>query len=226
MTAADSFPAVQTAPGSTNVPIASYPASTPSPSADSAKVAADLVASFNAAIANKDYAGIAGLFLPDGYWRDHLALTWDYRTLKTPAIQAFLEGAAASRDGFRLKKVEVDSSAPHRAPKVLALGPGSCVHFFVRVETVLGEGLGLVQAVERDGAWKIFTLYTGLRELKGHEEGTFHQRPVGVEHGGIPGRTNWADRRKLAAEYKDGSEPAVFILGELHQLPTRRLLLY
>lgn len=224
MTVANSFPAVQTAPGSVNIPIAPYPASTTSSSADANKVAADLTSSLNAAIEKKDYAAISNLFLEDGFWRDHLALTWDFHTIKAPAIQQFLEKAATSADGFRLKKVEVDASAAHRAPKVQGLGPGSCVHFFIRVETVLGQGPGLVQAVERDGKWKIFTLYTSLRELKGHEEGTYHRRPVGVKHGGIPGRTNWAERRQLAADYQDGSEPAVFILGELLSEHCRSLL--
>lgn len=216
---ASSFPTVHTAPGAVNIPVAKYPASTSSSSlsaADAAKAAAGLTASINTAIANRDYRAVASLFLEDGFWRDHLALTWDFRTVQGhAAIQQFLEAAAASADGFRLRKVEVDSSAPHRAPSVQALGPGSCVSFWVRVETAVGQGLGLVQAVERDGSWKIFTLYTSLRELRGHEEQTYARRPVGVKHGDIPGRVNWADRRRLAADYKDGSEPAVFVLGEL-----------
>lgn len=209
-----SFPTVQVAPGSVNIPIATYPSPAKSNPSDVSKIAAQIAASINGALSHKDYRAISNLFVDGGFWRDHLALTWEFRTVQGPtAILGFLEKAGASSDGFRLTKVEVDDSAPHRAPKVIPAGSGPGVHFFIRVETALGTGQGLVHAVEQDGAWKLFTLYTSLRELKGHEEQTYSRRPVGVEHGDIPGRTNWADRRKLASEYKDGSEPAVFILG-------------
>ena len=204
------FPTVHIAPGSVNVPIATFPAAPKTPPSDVNQIAQEIVATANDAIAKKDYSALSNLFLETGFWRDHLALTWDFRTVQGPsAIRQFLENAASSPGGFRLTKLEVDGSAPHRAPKIH--GPG--VHFFVDVETVAGRGQGVVHAVEDHGKWKIFTLYTSLRELKGHEEQTYARRPVGVEHGGIPGRTNWADRRRLAADFKDGSEPAVFILG-------------
>lgn len=210
-------PSVQTAPGSFNIPIATFPAPSKSTTIDVSKVAADITASINAAIGNKDYDALSKLFIDTGYWRDHLALTWEFRTAQGHGpILKLLERAAGSKDGFRLVKVEVDDSVPHRAPKVQALDvartvPG--VHFFVRVETVVGRGAGVVHAVEENGVWKLFTLYTSLRELKGHEERTYKRRPAGVEHGGIPGRMNWAERRKMEVDFKDGSEPAVFIVG-------------
>lgn len=210
-------PSVQTAPGSFNIPIATFPVPAKSTAIDVNKVAADITTSINAAIANKDYSALSKLFTETGYWRDHLALTWEFRTAQGhgPILQ-LLQKAAGSKDGFRLVKVEVDDSVPHRAPKVQALDPQKTVpgvHFFVRVETVVGRGVGVVHAVEENGVWKLFTLYTSLREIKGHEERTYKRRPAGVEHGGIPGRMNWAERRQLEVDFKDGSEPAVFIVG-------------
>lgn len=210
-------PSVQTAPGSFNIPVATFPAPSKNPPSNVSKVAADITTSINAAIAQKDYRALSSLFIGTGYWRDHLALTWEFRTAQGPgSILRLIEQAAGSKDGFRLVKVEVDDSAPHRAPKVQPLDPEGTVpgvHFFIRVETVVGRGVGVVHAVEENGVWKLFTLYTSLRELKGHEERTYKRRPAGVEHGGIPGRTNWAERRKLEVDFKDGSEPAVFIVG-------------
>ena len=210
-------PSVQTAPGPFNIPVATFPPPSKPTAIDVNKVAEDVTASINTAIGKNDYSALSKLFIETGYWRDHLALTWEFRTAQGhgPILQ-LLQRAAGSKDGFRLVKVEVDGSAPHRAPKVQALDPQRTVpgvHFFIRIETVVGRGVGVVHAVEDNGTWKLFTLYTSLRELKGHEERTYKRRPVGVAHGGIPGRMNWAERRKLEVNFGDGSEPAVFIVG-------------
>ena len=52
-----------------------------------------------------------------------------------------------------------------------------------------------------------------LESLTGHEERVGAARPLGVQHGGMPGRKNWLDRRKDEAEYTDG-DPDVLIIGE------------
>ena len=59
----------------------------------------------------------------------------------------------------------------------------------------------------------IFTLFTTLNDITGHEEATGFNRPKGVEHGGHMNRKNWAERRQHDFEFKD-KEPAVMILGE------------
>jgi hypothetical protein len=103
-----------------------------------------------------------------------------------------------------------------RAPKfapVDADGEVIGVQFFLTIDTVHGTGQGLVRLVEEAGNWKVFTLYTRLEELKGHEQNIFDRRPVGAEHGGKPGRSNWADKRAEAIDYADGSEPAVLVVG-------------
>ncbi|PKS07410.1 hypothetical protein jhhlp_006013 [Lomentospora prolificans] len=209
---------LRTVPGSVNIPVAKFP-TTPNKTApaDVSKIAADLVSSFNEAVESGDYQAIADLFVENGFWRDHFALTWNFRTVNGPSnIASFLKEAAKSRDGFRLKKIEIDNSSKTRAPTFTAIdGPGETfgIQTFLNVDTAIGKGRGITRFVEVGGKWKIFTLYTSLRELNGHEEGTYHNRPAGVEHGGKPGRKNWAERRAAAADFDDGSEPAVFILG-------------
>ncbi|KAJ4317092.1 hypothetical protein N0V84_007545 [Fusarium piperis] len=209
---------MRTVPGSINIPVAKFPAPSKTPtSSDPQEVATVLVESINQAVQKHDYPALARLFTDDGYWRDHLALSWVFRTVQGPsAILEFLKTAAGSKDGFRLKSISIDTSSAVRSPKTIPID-GLATVFGVQlsftIETALGTGQGLARAVEHNGEWKIFTLYTRLQEFKGYEEAINEHRPKGVEHGGKPGRKNWAQRRAAAANFEDGSEPAVLIIG-------------
>ncbi|KAM0433519.1 hypothetical protein ACHAPT_004399 [Fusarium lateritium] len=209
---------MRTVPGSINIPVAKFPAPSKTPaSSDPQQVAAALIDSVNRAVQKHDYPALARLFTDDGYWRDHLALSWVFRTVQSPsAILEFLKNCGSSKDGFRLKSISIDSSSSVREPKTVPIdGPATVfgVQFFFNIETALGTGQGLARAVEHNGEWKIFTFYTRLQEFKGYEEAINEHRPKGVEHGGKPGRKNWAQRRAAAANFEDGSEPAVLIIG-------------
>lgn len=211
-------------PGSINITAAEFPqAVKPVKPIQPSEIAADFVSTFNTALQRKNLLDVSLLFLEGGFWRDHLALTWQLRTLQGPArIYDFLKGAATSKDGFRIKKIDVDSSNAVRAPRLAPVdadGEVIGVQFFLTIDTAIGTGQGLVRLVEEAGTWKIFTLYTRLEELKGHEEAIYDNRPRGVEHGGKPGRQNWADRRAAALDYTDGSEPAVVVVGRSTQIP-------
>ncbi|KAH7121570.1 hypothetical protein EDB81DRAFT_814098 [Dactylonectria macrodidyma] len=212
---------MRTVPGSVNIPVAKFPSApkvtSTTAAVDAAQVAASFIDSFNQALDKRDYAALSQLFVDDGYWRDHLALSWVFRTVKSPPrIQEFLQSCAASKDGFRIKKLAVDGTTTVRAPKIVpidASGNVPGVQFFATVETVIGTGVGLVRLVEQGSQWKIFTLYTRLEELRGYEEAINERRPKGAEHGGKPGRKNWADKRALAANFGDGSDPSVLVVG-------------
>lgn len=222
---------MRTVPGSINIPVAKFPAPSKTPaSSDPQEVASALVENINQAVQKHDYPALARLFTDDGYWRDHLALSWVFRTVQGPsAILDFLKSAAGSKDGFRLKSISIDNSSAVRSPKTIpidGLATVFGVQFFFKIETALGTGQGLARAVEHNGEWKIFTLYTRLQEFKGYEESINEHRPKGVEHGGKPGRKNWAQRRAAAANFEDGSEPAVLIIGKSnHMLVPKHLIL-
>ena len=71
-----------------------------------------------------------------------------------------------------LSNFELDQSVPPRlenpAPAV-----GSCIFAYFLFETKIGRGRGIVNLVPADdsgSAWKAYTFYTSLQELKGHEE--------------------------------------------------------
>lgn len=196
--------------GSVNIPLGEYPANSTNKSVDAAKVAEDIVSRLNEALKKNDNAAFASLFLSDkSYWRDHLALSWDLRTVKgSSSIQKYLESKKVA-----LQNVKVDGSTRNRSPKygpIDAWGDVNGIQFFINIETEIGRGNGFINLAEENGVWKIFTLYTLLTELKGHEEPLRHRRTKGVKHGGDPARKNWKERRDAEKEEID---PTVLIIG-------------
>ncbi|KAF2107969.1 hypothetical protein BDV96DRAFT_531419 [Lophiotrema nucula] len=199
-------------PGSVNIPLGDFPATATSTSVDASQVAQDLISNLNDALANQYFSAVTDLFLDENsYWRDHLALSWDLRTLKgRKSIWEYLQGSKTP-----VTKIEVDASAANRAPAVGpidAYGDVQGIQFYITFETEIGRGRGTVRLAEADGEWKIFTLATHLGELKGFEESVGKRRTKGVQHGGNPDRKNWRETREADAEF-EGSEPKVLILG-------------
>ncbi|OAA34327.1 flavin-containing monooxygenase [Metarhizium rileyi] len=212
-----SAPTVHALPGSSNIPPTQFPAPEAVGHVDPCVEAERIVGLLNSSFSDTTFQTTEQIFAKQGYWRDHLMLSWSFRTVQGPAtIGAFLNECAKSRDGFRIKHIAVDQSGATRQPSVSSLdgeGKVSAITAFLCVETVLGLGEGLIRLAREGGSWKIFTIYTSLRSLKGHPANTFSSRPHGVDHGEQTGRRNWADRRASAIDYSDGNEPAVLILG-------------
>lgn len=212
-------------PGSVNIPVAHFPvACTKGLPIDPERVASRLVESFNLALAQRDFRKVSTLFDDSGFWRDHLAVSWQLRTVRgREAIVKFLEGCSISRDGVRLRKVSVDRSSSVRSPKVCALdGPGEVqgIQFFFVAETAHGSGVGIARLALQNDTWKVFTFFTALQELKVHPELRGHHRPKGAEHGGHPDRKNWAEKRAESSSYADGGEPSVIIIGADSSYPS------
>lgn len=209
---------MRTVPGSFNIDVAKFPSvNLPAGVVDAAKVASDLVEAVNQALQKSDYKTLSSYFVQTGYWRDHLALTWTFRTIHSPPlILDFLQSSSGSRDGFRLKEITVDCSSGAKSPKVAPLdaaGDVTGVQFFITLKTAIGAGSGLIKLVHEGGNWQIFTLYTRLEELQGYEEPINVRRSRGVQHGGNPGRKNWAERRQAEADFTSGN-PTVLVLGK------------
>ncbi|KAL1876875.1 hypothetical protein VTK73DRAFT_9105 [Phialemonium thermophilum] len=199
-------------PGSINVPIPkSWPATAGDTSIDPAAVSAKIIDSFGAALAKKDYKAIAELFAEDGFWRDHLALSWDLRTVKgRDAIVARLE-----ETGAPLTSVTIDTTSAWRAPRFNYFDGHDRfqgIQFCLKIDTHVGSGRGLVRLIDVQGTWKVWTFYTVLTTLRGFEEPVGPRRPKGVQHGANPGRKNWLDRRIEETNFENGS-PAVLIIG-------------
>lgn len=196
--------------GSVNIQIGEYPDSSKNDSVDANNIADEIVAKISEAITSGNNDAISELFVRDkSYWRDHLALTWDFRTAKgRQNIKKLLDDARV-----RLTRIEIDKSSSFKAPKfgpIDAFGDVNGISFFINFETTIGRGNGNVNLAEVNGQWKMFTIYTGLHELKGFEEPVNHRRPQGVKHGGDPARKNWRERRETE---KEEADPKVLIIG-------------
>ncbi|CAJ2501853.1 Uu.00g047060.m01.CDS01 [Anthostomella pinea] len=213
-TAADQVPSSQrVVPGSVNIPIASWPASTCDTNEETANaitVSSEVVDSLNQSLQGGDYKAVADLFLEDGYWRDHLGMTWDLRTAKgREKIVDLLS------QGHHLAKVDIDHSAPNHGPRVVPLrhdGSVEGIQFFTIVTTKVGSGRGVVRLVQKSGEWKIWTFFTSMDELARHEEALGPNRANGVQHGAQAGRKNWLERRAAESNFEDW-EPTVLIIG-------------
>ncbi|KAI3320131.1 hypothetical protein HD806DRAFT_525075 [Xylariaceae sp. AK1471] len=209
----DQVPSSQrVASGSINIPIAPWPTTLDinEETIDAITVSSKIIDSFNQSLEQKDYKSIADLFVEDGYWRDHLGLTWDLRTAKgKERIVNLLQ------EGHHLVKVDIDHSPPNHGPQVKKLrydGSVRGIEFFTSVTTELGSGRGVVRLVQDSGQWKIWIFFTSMDELKGHEQALGPNRANGVQHGAQTGRKNWLERRQAESNFED-SEPEVLIIG-------------
>lgn len=196
----------------------SYPQATePAKTEDFDAVATEWVSSLTKALNASDYDAIGRLFLSESCWRDQLALSWDYHTFTGP--QKIVEFLKSAPNGSRIKAIEIDKSNSLRQPNISAMdynGKINGIASFLTIQTDVGSGRGLVRLVKdsQDGEkWKAYTLFTAMHELKGHAETTKANRPHGVEHGGKPGRKNWAERRVATENFEGDNEPIVLIVG-------------
>ncbi|MCJ1420859.1 hypothetical protein MMC32_007218 [Xylographa parallela] len=160
---------------------------------------------------------LSQVFLKDSYWRDLLCLTWDFHTLS--GLEDISSLLRVHGKDPRIKSLAIDHTSDEGKPKIASVDYGGTlkgIQSFLIVETDVGRGRGLVRLVQDlddGGKWKAFTLFTSLKELKGHEELIGERRPSGVIHGSHPGRKNWKERRNAEMNFEDGLEPTVIIVG-------------
>lgn len=199
------------APNSVDIPIATWPTTAQDKSVDAKRVSQQIIDSLNSFLDKKEYESVGSLFVEDGYWRDHLALTWDLRTLKgRQKMCSFLAS------GTYLRHIQIDYSDSDHAPqmsKLRADGSIEGILFFTVVTTEHGSGRGVTRLVEEDGQWKIWTMFTSLDELRGHEEKLGSNRDNGVQHGATKDRKNWAERRMEESNFEK-TDPDVLIIGK------------
>jgi hypothetical protein len=199
-------------PGSFHLHTATLPITSSSKPTDVDSIAEAWVDSINKILKSPGLA--TELFFENSYWRDQLCLSWDFHTLKAP--ESIVSLLKQSKNSCRIKSFALDKSSKLRSPTASVMDADGQVHTvqaFLTVETDVGHGSGIVRLVQHHESWKVFTLYTFLKELKGHEEKIGKRRPNGVAHGEHISRKNWLDRRKAEESFEDGEEPTVLILG-------------
>ena len=161
------------------------------------------LAGFEAALQARDVERAAGMFASRSFWRDLVAFSWNLTTVEDPAgvaglLRATLEVTGPS--GFATEE------EPTAADGVTTA--------WIRFETAVGRGKGLLRLVDEGGEPRAWTLLTTLAELKGHEEPLRDRRPPGAEHGAHRDRVTWAERRQREAEdLGSTTQPYVLVVG-------------
>lgn len=148
---------------------------------------------FGAALNAGDGAAVAALFLPEGLWRDYLALGWTLATHEgTAAITAFA-GARAAGSGIGA---------------FASTAPAGASEGFITFETAMGRGEGYVRLMGE----QCFTLLTALKELKGFEEPLRGRRKSGVVD--ETGEKSWEDvRHDDVEQWSEANPPYVLVIG-------------
>lgn len=203
-------------PGSHNIPLGQLPAtSTITPDNPSA-IANSIIEKFNSHVSSKDTASLKSLFIENSYWRDHLVLSPDFRTIHgVEKVVEYILSAISSRSFI---SIEIDTSSEFKAPHfgpIDAFGEVNGIEFFVIVSTDVGTGHGVVRLAQDGDEWKFFTVFSSLVGLIG--KGEKSSRETGVKHGEQQGRKNWLDRRDEEKNY-EGTQPDVLVVGEYSPL--------
>ncbi|EIW65341.1 FAD/NAD-P-binding domain-containing protein [Trametes versicolor FP-101664 SS1] len=167
---------------------------------DALKVASVWFGSFTQAVAKNDTDGILSHIVSDGWWRDMLALTWEFRTLHGHAkIRRLLEErlAPAKLSAFKLTSAKLETPYPDLAWILAGF----------TFETEFGLGSGYFRLIPTaDSQWTGFTVYTNLEDLKGHEE------KIGARRNFLPNHGKWLDERAREKNFVD-SDPTVLVIG-------------
>ncbi|WP_030170985.1 MULTISPECIES: NAD(P)/FAD-dependent oxidoreductase [Actinomycetes] len=146
-----------------------------------------------------DVSAVTELFVDDCYWRDLVALSWNLTTAEgkddlAAMLSATLPTSAPSN--FRLDGEATEADGVTEA--------------WYTFTTPVLRGKGLMRL--RDG--KCWTFLTSAQELLEFPESKGTRRIKGAEHGVVPGRKNWLDRRTEQQQSLGvTTQPYVLIVG-------------
>ncbi|CAH0047271.1 unnamed protein product [Clonostachys solani] len=179
------------------------------------RVAQQWLSNLEAAFSSGDFSNLGDLFNEDSWWRDIIALQWDFRTIHgREAIQNFLSQNKESGPLSSFRLHETGKFQPRLEivnEKTGLAWISSLFHF----ESPIGTGSGVLRLTqERPGVWKAFAVYTALQTLKAHDEplvekrwyGTIDSMPGGLSKG------TWSERRKRQVDFLD-EDPQVLVVG-------------
>jgi len=164
------------------------------------EIAQEWFSRFAPLVQSGDTAGIVGLLVDDSFWRDVLAITWDFRTFRGPAsIKQFLD--------HRLEIANLTAFDLGQTTLKLLPGIGWIESIFTFEVGGFGLGSGVFRLIPTpDGRWKGYTVYTSLTGLKDYPEKTGRSRNPLPNHG------KWSEQREREVEFAD-SEPYVVVVG-------------
>ncbi|CAK7233319.1 hypothetical protein SBRCBS47491_008568 [Sporothrix bragantina] len=180
------------------------------------RIARDWLNKLQTVFASQDFALLDKLFHEDSWWRDILALQWEFRTIHgRSAIQEFLE---ENKLGGPLTKLRLQEDGKFQPTLEEVADAGNGLHWISSLfhyDTPVGSGSGVLRLTqERPGEWKAYAVYTTLQELRAFPEPLNERRPYGTIDrmpGGLAQGT-WAERRVRQQNFDDG-EPQVLVIG-------------
>ncbi|KAJ9242476.1 hypothetical protein DTO207G8_194 [Paecilomyces variotii] len=182
---------------------------------DPRAIAQQWISSLETVLSQNAISRLGDLFHEESWWRDMLALEWDFHTIHgLSRIQDFLNQnqPQARLSSFRLQdKGKYQPSLAKPVPDIHLQWVASMFFF----ETKIGRGTGFLRLTPNaEGKWKAYAVYTSLQELKGFDEplgpkrvyGTLDSMPDGPSGG------TWFERRQRQMEFLD-EEPRVLLIG-------------
>jgi hypothetical protein len=166
---------------------------------------------YGAAHEAADPARVSQHFVEDGYWRDILAFTWDYRTF---CGRAEIETAVAER--LAITRPRAFRVAPGRTPpRQVRRSRRQVVEGYFDFDTDAGRCTGFARLLFDDAdplSSRAWIALTTLQELAGFPETIGDNRPSGVEFSVNFAGDNWLDQRRKAIAHTD-TDPEVLIIG-------------
>ncbi|PPR06695.1 hypothetical protein CVT24_013028 [Panaeolus cyanescens] len=157
---------------------------------------------FSKAAEDGNTAAMLDLFLDEGWWRDMLAFTWDFRTFyKKTKIEAFLQSRLRLTGPSSFVLTHNSVSVDRGGPDLL------CISLGFTFQTAAGHASSITRLMPTpSGEWKAHTVYTNLEGLSGYPEKTGSLRSFEPSHG------KWESKRRNEREFGDRS-PQVLIIG-------------
>ena len=153
-----------------------------------------------ATVESRNVDNLAGLFMEDSWWRDMLALTWDFRTFRgTSSITSFLRDCidSARPKTFKLRREFLELQRPD--------DDIAWITALFDFETEVGVCSGVFRLVPTaNGEWKAHTVYTNLDDLKAFLEKIGVLRDPALNH-------TISDQKKPS-----NPEPLVVVIGAGH----------
>jgi putative flavoprotein involved in K+ transport len=157
------------------------------------------LAKFAAALADPQHADWSSLFVPQCFWRDFVAFSWNILTLE--GVSGIAAMAAAQAPVIAVRNLTPDDPALPMTDETQG---------WFTFETAIARCRGYVKF--EDSRAKV--LVTTTLELLGHEEPSGARRPAGVEHQARKGRMTWADDcARQAATLGITQQPYCLIIG-------------
>ncbi|KAI6046376.1 FAD/NAD(P)-binding domain-containing protein, partial [Pisolithus marmoratus] len=169
---------------------------------DAQAVAEEWFLAFADAMRSGNCISVASLLVEDAFWRDLLALTWDFHTYEgRSAIQQFIADQLPKfkPSAFRIRN---DLTRLHMPYEDIV-----CIQAFFDFETTVGHASGIFRLVPlENGSWKAHTVFTNLEDLRGFPE------KIGALRDHEPYHRKWVESREREREFLD-EEPGVVIIG-------------